>query len=118
MKGLIFTLFFLAILGGVGYWYFKLRLGTSTDYQAVFLSNGQVYFGKLTDAGPSYKKLDDVHYLITMQATQSASPQSTLRKLGSEIHGPNLIYKIHALGINPGKPLAEQHSFHEHAQLQ
>ncbi len=33
-----------------------------SEYQAVFLSNGQVYFGKLHNSGYQYK-LTDVYYL-------------------------------------------------------
>ncbi len=51
-------------------------------------------------------------------STNYCSPTAEQFVLISEIRGSNLIYKIHASGIKPGKPLAEQHSFHEHAQLQ
>lgn len=63
-------------------------------FQAVFLTNGQVYFGKLKNTGGAYLTLDDVYYIQAnpQQAGQqpSASPQPnlTLVKLGDEIHGP------------------------------
>ena len=73
-----------------------------SSYSAVFLSNGQVYFGKVVDNGRQFITLFDIYYLRTQQrlqapdATESAEtnaemPQSqlTLIKLGeSEIHGP------------------------------
>lgn len=68
----------------------------ASRYQAVFLTNGQVYFGKLRAAG-DYLKLSDVYYLQTpTDDTSSDNPQSgtanqknaQLTKLGSEIHGP------------------------------
>lgn len=64
-------------------------------YQAVFLTNGQVYFGKLTDNGGNYVKLTDIFYLQSKdQSVQpkdaKAADQSnlTLIKLGKELHAP------------------------------
>lgn len=76
--------------------------GTAIDggkYQAVFFTNGQVYFGKLQQFGSEYMKLTDVFYLQTQAAGEDAdseNPQqtsgnqsgATLIKLGDEIHGP------------------------------
>lgn len=68
----------------------------SSKYQAVFLSNGQVYFGKLQNSTGEYLKLTNVFYLQTTAETTTQNPQTTtnatnnveLVKLGSEIHGP------------------------------
>ena len=103
MKKFILGLILLAAVAGSAFWYFKLRPRVARGYQAVFLSNGQVYFGKLTGAGPNYMKLDDVYYLLRhqvgRQATESAKPQFLLRKLGAELHGPKymLINRRHVL---------------------
>ncbi len=85
-----------------------------SNYVAVFLSNKQVYFGKLNDAESSYPTLSDVFYLRVSQvlapgaagaaekvsvakADKDATPAAaarqvknelTLIKLGAEIHGP------------------------------
>lgn len=70
---------------------------TSDDnkYQAVFLTNGQVYFGKLKDDDGNYVKLTDIYYLQSKdQSVQpkdaAAADQSnlTLIKLGKELHAP------------------------------
>ena len=69
----------------------------SSNYQAVFLSNGQVYFGKLQNSTGEYLKLTNVFYLQTKTNTTTQNPQTTsntandveLVKLGSEIHGPD-----------------------------
>ena len=63
------------------------------SYQAVFLTNGQVYFGKLTNVGSAYVTLKDVYYIQSANAPQPAAtsspqPQLSLVKLGEEIHGP------------------------------
>ncbi len=69
-----------------------------SDYQAVFLTNGQVYFGKLSDADKDYIKLADIYYLQVVQPPLQgqqqpgqATPQQqiSLVKLGQELHGPS-----------------------------
>lgn len=79
--------------------FYRASTGASIDgskYQAVFFTNGQVYFGKLQTLNDSYMKLTDVFYLQTTE-TDSTNPQETttepkpdvqLIKLGDEVHGP------------------------------
>ncbi len=73
--------------------------GASSGYQAVFLSNGQVYFGKLSGMTASYATLKDIYYLqvttppnadgsqLNQQQAQQQQ-QLSLVKLGQELHGP------------------------------
>ncbi len=74
----------------------------NSKYQAVFFTNGQVYFGKLGQVNSSYFKLTDVFYIQASDTnsetdTESQNPQETseqstdirLIKLGSEVHGPD-----------------------------
>jgi|ERR1051326_5348372 hypothetical protein len=75
---------------------------TSGTYQAVFLTNGQVYFGKMLDANSDYATLKDIYYLQVIQPQplqgtpqdqaqqqqQQQQPQISLVKLGNELHGP------------------------------
>jgi hypothetical protein len=69
---------------------FLPRLGS--QYQAVFLSNGQVYFGKLYRERSQYPILREVYYLQVMQQLQPGTENPTaninLVKLGAELHGP------------------------------
>ncbi|MBP9748869.1 hypothetical protein KBD18_01560 [Patescibacteria group bacterium] len=70
------------------------------SYQAVFLANGQVYFGKLHGIETRTPVLDDVFYLQANDSLQkaptaatgtpeTANPQFSLIKLGqTEIHAP------------------------------
>lgn len=66
-----------------------------SGYQAVFISNGQVYFGKLSNKGDTYVALKDVYYLQTNQQLQlgqesgEADKQLSLVKLGNELHSPD-----------------------------
>jgi len=65
--------------------------------QAVFLTNGQVYFGRLTNIGDNFVRLQGIYYLNT-QATDAKDAKDTkattdqtsfsLVKLGCELHGP------------------------------
>ncbi len=65
-----------------------------TNYQAVFLTNGQVYFGKLYHEGSKYPTLREVYYLQVTQPPQPLQEGQTppaninLVKLGGELHGP------------------------------
>lgn len=70
------------------------------DYQAIFLTNGQVYFGKFKPATGKYAKLSDIYYLQVQQQVQPAQagqtqqPQISLVKLGQELHGPEDVMYI------------------------
>jgi hypothetical protein len=65
-------------------------------YQAVFLQNGQVYFGKVTSMTSKFYNLQNVFYLSSTSnsgsgsstSTTSTSNNYTLVKLGCELHGP------------------------------
>lgn len=64
-------------------------------YQAVFLTNGQVYFGKVANQKSTWVELTNIYYLQSRDLLQNQdrddfSNQSdlTLVKLGQELHGP------------------------------
>lgn len=83
-----------------GWLWFKGNTSEGIDgskYQAVFFTNGQVYFGKLKPFNDKYMKLTDVYYLQNKtEEADSKNPQATaqegsdvqLIKLGNEVHGP------------------------------
>lgn len=71
----------------------------SSKYQAVFLTNGQFYFGKLQTLNGGYLRLTDVYYIQdqssggastdkTASQTSTSDSNYKLIKLGDEIHGP------------------------------
>ncbi len=89
----------LALIVAGGLWAGRTILASpikSDQYQAVFLSSGQVYFGKLDNLGKDYSRLTDVFYIqATANEGDAQNPQDTgsttdlqLIKLGSEVHGP------------------------------
>jgi len=64
-------------------------------YSAVFLTNGQVYFGKMTKNSDSEIVLNNVYYIqlsdgMTKEEAAAAINQTrfNLIKLGNELHGP------------------------------
>ena len=68
---------------------------TASGYQAVFLNNNQVYFGKIANGmDEQFVQLKDIYYLQVQQTLQPATSKTTpatnisLVKLGGELHGP------------------------------
>lgn len=58
-------------------------------WQAVFLENNQVYFGKLSHHDRGYVTLTQVYYLRGAGQGEAANTQAVdLVKLGGEFHGP------------------------------
>lgn len=69
------------------------------QYQAVFLTNGQVYFGKIKDQSKATLKLENIYYLQVQQDVQPADDKAkdqnlSLAKLGKELHGPEDVMYI------------------------
>ena len=98
----IWLIVILAIVLGILWWRFGnafFGLG-SNSYQAVFLTNNQVYFGRLMKRNSQYPVLRDVYYLQITQALQPrdqnapAATNINLVKLGAEIHGPEDVMVI------------------------
>jgi len=105
-KIFLFTLILIVILIIAGFlintytsinlWGTLKNAETTENYNAVFLSNGQVYFGIITsNNNDDYTTLKDIYYLQVSGALQQATPseanqqpQLTLVKLGNELHGP------------------------------
>lgn len=95
------------VFGGWAYYTGAMETKQTIDkdtFQAVFLSNGQVYFGKLENVGPAYLVLNDVYYLqvqeIQPQPEEDNGSQIQLIRLGNEVHQPEpnmTISKDHVL---------------------
>jgi hypothetical protein len=79
------------------------RLSFDTEYQAVFLDNGQVYFGKLSDTDKEFLLLNNVFYVQSTVNQETKQVNSILIKRGNEWHGPNLmrISAKHVVFIEP-----------------
>lgn len=68
-----------------------------SDYQAIFLTTGQAYFGKIVGSMTGqYVEMEDIYYLQTQQPLQQNTkdkkpadqPSVSLVKFGGELHGP------------------------------
>ncbi len=68
----------------------------TNNLQAVFLNNGQVYFGNIRSLNDQYMRLGNIYYLRVNQTVQpnqtnnanSGNQDISLVKLGCELHGP------------------------------
>lgn len=104
---LAFVIIVIVVLAGAaGYLWWTTKDMQSNDYQAVFLTNGQVYFGKLASKRGDYLVLTDIFYLQANKAIQPGADADkqdmALVKLGNELHGPKdrmEINKDHVLFI-------------------
>ena len=126
-KRVIFSMitgfFILCVVAGLLLWLGIRNTATNIDrsnYQAVFLSNGQVYFGKLQSFTSESMRLTDIYYLQSQDedADGSENPQQPtasqddvqLIKLGNEVHGPQdemIINKDQVLFYENLKPNSE-----------
>jgi len=81
-------------------------LNFPTDYQAVFLDNGQVFFGKVSDTGSPYLTLREVFYVQTLVEQEKKQSANILVKRGSEWHSPEFmrINTKHVVVIEPVGP--------------
>jgi hypothetical protein len=70
-------------------WDFTIPRVGAHDYQAVFLANGQTWFGHYRDRVGPYAAMDSVYYVLTKAAQDTdAPPTSQLIKRGNELHAP------------------------------
>lgn len=63
-----------------------------TPYQAVLLSNGGVYYGKLQGYGTQRPVLTDVFYIVTRADPKTNAGSNLLVKRGKELHAPDHMY--------------------------
>jgi hypothetical protein len=63
-----------------------------TTYQAVLLSNGNVYFGKLENYGSRFPVLTDVFYIQSSVNPDTQQTVNVLVKRGQELHAPDRMY--------------------------
>jgi hypothetical protein len=71
------------------WWDFTVPSLGRAQYQAVFLANGQKYFGRYYDRLGAYAKIEDVYYLQQVQGSDpNAAPDTKLLRRGLELHEP------------------------------
>lgn len=80
-----------------------------TAYQAVALTNGQVFFGQVESADAGYVALRDVYYVQTRQNPDTHAIANVLVKRGGEPHQPDRMFvnRQQVLLIEPVKPASQ-----------
>jgi len=98
--GIILSAFFCLFLSSCGDPSFK------TEYQAVFMDSGQVFFGKMENGGSAYPLLRDVYYIGRQASPDGKEVKAILVKRGNEWHGPEYMYinRQHIVIIEPVSP--------------
>jgi len=64
----------------------------TTPYAAVLLDNGNLYYGKLVNAGSSFPELTDVYYIQSQVNQDTKAVTSVLVRRGNEWHGPDRMF--------------------------
>lgn len=94
------------VLALAGWWLTSSKSGglvPATDrYQAVFLDNGQVFFGKLKNTKGEYLVLEGAYYTKKADVPEDATDEQkaaieanvSLSKVGNEVYGPDTTMSI------------------------
>ena len=91
LVGLLAMLAGVALLGLGMIGYYRYLGNRPTGYQAVFLTNGQVYFGKVVRRCDQEIRLTGIYYLQNdKQGVEAVNGGQDMKliKLGNELHGP------------------------------
>jgi hypothetical protein len=88
------------------------KVTMSTPYQAVLLSNGSAYFGRLKGLGTPFPVLTEVYYVQSHEDPQTKQVTNILVRRGKEWHGPdrmilnaNMIVLVEP--VNPSSRVAQ-----------
>jgi hypothetical protein len=75
----------------------------TTPYSAVLLDNGQLYYGKLVNAGSRFPELTDVYYIQSGVNPETKAATAVLVRRGNEWHGPDRMFlnEHHIVLIEP-----------------
>ena len=81
-------------------------LDCPTEYQAVYLDNGQIFFGKISETGSPFPLLRDVFFVQSQVDREKKETKNLLIRRGSEAHGPDFIRlnSRHIVVIEPVAP--------------
>jgi hypothetical protein len=79
----------------VEWWDFATPSFGGARYQAVFLANGQTYFGHYVERLGPYVKIENAFYIQqTPAANENEQPTSKIVRRGSELHEPTAFVLI------------------------
>ncbi|HVI08499.1 MAG TPA: hypothetical protein VND65_09425 [Candidatus Binatia bacterium] len=77
----------------------RAAVSFTTPYQAVLLTNGAAYFGKLEGYGTQRPVLTEVYYVVSQTNPDTKQQSNVLVKRGHELHEPDRMY------LNPNQIL-------------
>jgi len=66
-----------------------ISLESKSGYHAVYMTNGQVVFGKLSGLGSAYPVMEDVYYVRAVPDKDTKEVRNMLVKRGQEWHSPD-----------------------------
>lgn len=93
---IVLTIVAALLVIGIGFFGYKFYLSktASPRREAVFMNNGQVYFGYIANPSSQIVKLSDVYYLKTNDLQSADTTKKiVLVKMGNELHQPeNIMY--------------------------
>jgi hypothetical protein len=106
--GIIGAIAVVAVLLAAAALYHSFNTGSGnakfdTPYQAVLLTNGSVYFGKLEGYGTKSPVLRDVYYVQSGTDPETKQVKSVLVHRGKELHEPDRMYlnPTHIILVEP-----------------
>jgi hypothetical protein len=106
--GILGAIAIVALLLAAAALYHSLTLGGEsvkfdTPYQAVLLTNGSVYFGKLEGYGTKSPVLRDVYYVQSGTDPETKQVKNILVHRGKELHAPDRMYlnPTHIILVEP-----------------
>jgi hypothetical protein len=101
--GLLLAIGLLFVTTGCGWRHRRRGPEITTPYAAVLLDNGQVYYGKLTNAGGMFPELTDVYYIQSQVNKDTKEVTNILVRRGNEWHGPDRMFlnAQHVILIEP-----------------
>jgi len=105
--GIIGGIAIVAVLLAAAALYHSFNTGSDvkfdTSYQAVLLTNGSVYFGKLEGYGTKNPVLRDVYYVQSGTDPETKQVKNVLVHRGKELHAPDRMYlnPTHIILVEP-----------------
>lgn len=108
-KGLLLGVFFLGLLGLSGWRYMAWKAAQPhfhTTYQAVFLDNGQMFFGRIDRLDSPYPRLKDVYFIQRVVDPKTKETKNVLVKRKNELFSSDwmVLNARHILSIEPVDP--------------
>jgi hypothetical protein len=98
------------VVGAAGLWLVAFhdltpsaRINFGAPYQAVLLTNGQVFYGRLDKLGSPFPVLTEVYYVQSQVNQETKQVSNTLIRRGKEWHGPDrmILNGAHIVLVEP-----------------